>query len=266
MRAAAGTIGVRGLHRPVRFYRRATLVLVGLVAVLSLVGCSSEQPAKGSPSSDGSVSLDPGPTTLASGSEALSAGTYELDLDARGSGNERFPHITITVPDGWANIDGWALNSGEGTDHWVGVTFWDVDEVFAHPCQWQGRRIQPGPTVADLAKALAKQPLRDATEPVDIVVDGFQGMQLEWSVPAGIDFTTCDQDESEGDHLFRSWTAARDSWASDRYQQGPGQVDRLWILDIDGERLVVDAMYMPSTEANDREELWQVMESIRFET
>lgn len=204
--------------------------------------------------------------TLAAGSEALPAGTYVLDLDARGSGDERFPNIAITVPDGWENIDGWAVNSGEDGDHWMGMTFWDVDEVFAHPCQWQGPRIQPGPTVADLAKVLAKQPLRDATEPVDIVVDGFQGMRLEWSVPADIDFSTCDEDVSEGDHPFRSWTAAEGSWASDRFQQGPGQVDRLWILDVDGERLVVDAMYMPSTDAKDREELWQVMESISFET
>jgi hypothetical protein len=218
MSAAAGTIEVRGPHRPVRLYWRAALVLAGLVAVLSLVGCSSEQPAKGSPSSDGNASLDPGPTTLAYGSEALSAGTYVLDLDARGSGDERFPLITITVPDGWANVDGWAVNSGEGSDHWVGMTFWDVDEVYAHPCQWQGRRIQPGPTVADLAEALAKHPLRDATKPVDIVVDGFQGMQVEWSVPAGIDFSTCDEHEGEGS--FESWTAAADSWAGGRSQQG----------------------------------------------
>ncbi len=244
--------------------------------VLFLVGCSSEQPVQGSPSPDASVSLDPGPTTLGDGSEALPAGTYALDLDARGSGDERFPHITITVPDGWENIDGWAVNSGRAGDHWMGITFWDVNEVFAHPCQWQGRRIQPGPTVADLANALAKQPLRDATEPIDIVVDGFHGVQLEWSVPADFvgeqvqealfDFSTCDEDVSVGDHPFKSWTAATNSWASERYQQGPGQVDRLWILDVDGERLVVDAMYMPSTDAKDREELWQVMESIRFET
>lgn len=91
-------------------------------------------------------------------------------------------------------------------------------------------------------------------------------MQLEWSVPADIDFSTCDEDVSVGDHPFRSWTAVEGSWASDRYQQGPGQVDRLWILDVDGQRLVVDAMYMPSSDAKDRAELWQVMESIRFET
>jgi len=85
-------------------------------------------------------------------------------------------------------------------------------------------------------------------------------VQLEWSVPADIDFSTCE------DGYFESWTSAGGSWSTGRYQQGPGQVDRLWILDIDGQRLVIDAMYMPSTDAGDREELWQVMESIRFET
>ena len=101
--------------------------------------------------------------------------------------------------------------------------------------------------------------LHDATEPVDIVVDGSEGLQMEWSVPADIDFSTC------GDGFFDSWTAAAGSWNGGRYQQGPRQVDRLWILDVGGERLVVDAMYMPSTDAKDRKALWQVMESIRFE-
>ena len=239
------------------------LLALATSLVLFLVGCSSEQPGQGSAPPDVSVSLDPGPTTLVAGSEALAAGTYVLDLDARdldgpGSGGEHYPNVEITVPAGWANIDGWAVNSGQGGDHWVGLTFWDVAGVYKQPCQWS-RTIQPGPTVADLAKALGDQPLRDATEPVDIVVDGFQGKQMEWSVPANFDFSTC------GDGYFDSWTGAAGSWALGRYQQGPGQVDRLWILDVGGERLVVDAMYMPSTDAKDRKALWQVMESIRFE-
>ncbi len=239
------------------------LLTLAIAGVLFLVGCSSEPPAQGSRSPGVSVSPHPGPEVLAESeeSEALSAGTYVLDLAASASGVERIPNITITVPDGWAHLGNWVVHSGEGTDHFVGITFWDVDEVYAHPCQWSSRTIQPGPTVVDLAKALAERPLRDATEPVDIVVDGYRGMQLEWSVPVDIDFSTCDQDD------FRSWTGVEGSWGgSVRYHQGPGQVNRLWILDIEGERLVVDTMYMPSTDAGDRKELLHVMESIRFET
>ena len=235
------------------------LLALAVSAVLILIGCSREQGA----SSD--ASRDPGPTTLAEGSEQLPAGTYMLDLDARSSGMERFPPIRITVPEGWVNIDGWGVNSGADTDHWVAITFWEMGDVYAHPCQWQGRMIQPGPSVADLAKALAKRPLRDASEPVDIEVDGFRGVQLQWSVPADIDFSKCDV-AGDGEHAFESWTAEPGSWNTDRYQQAPGQVDRLWILDVEGERLVIDAMYLPTTDAKDRDELWQVMESIRFET
>ena len=53
-------------------------------------------------------------------------------------------------------------------------------------------------------------------------------------------------------------------WASDRYQQSPGQVDRLWILDVHRERLVVDASYLPDATAHDRAELEEVVQSIRF--
>lgn len=141
----------------------------------------------------------------------------------------------------------------------MAIGFWDVDAVYEQPCSG-GTLIQPGPTVADLARALGEQPMRDATEPVDIVVDGFKGLQMELSVPAHFDFSKCD----DGD--FDSWISDLGSWNSRRYHQGPGQVDRLWILDIDGERLVVGASFMPSTDAKDRKELWMVMESIRFET
>jgi hypothetical protein len=83
-----------------------------------------------------------------------------------------------------------------------------------------------------------------------------RGKYLELSVPRRIDFDDCD----EG--AFESWTAT--GWSSDRYQQAPGQVDRIWILDVGGERLVVDAAYLATATAKDRAELETVVESIRF--
>jgi hypothetical protein len=255
---------------------------LAMAGTLLSVGCSSEQPTDADPSPEGSASPDSSTASetdsrvLGAGTQALAAGTYEVDL-----GEERLPNIEITVPDGWTSDDGWVVRNGVvNTPHWVAVQFWDVDEVYAHPCHWRDGLIQPGPTVADLATALADQPLRDATEPVDIVVDGFEGVQMELSVPADMparryelgddvyaDFLGCDRDEVVGDRAFKSWTGVPGSWGgSERYQQGPGQVDRLWILDLDGERLVIDATYLPSTDAQDRGDLWQVMESIRFET
>jgi hypothetical protein len=53
--------------------------------------------------------------------------------------------------------------------------------------------------------------------------------------------------------------------ASNRYQQGPGQLDRLWILDVPGGRVVVDAFSMPSATPTDIEQLLGVVASITFE-
>lgn len=49
-----------------------------------------------------------------------------------------------------------------------------------------------------------------------------------------------------------------------RYEQVPGQVDRLWVLDVHGQRLVVDTTYSPDTTHADRDELGHVVESLRF--
>ena len=75
-------------------------------------------------------------------------------------------------------------------------------------------------------------------------------------------FVDCDA-AGDGRHYFESWTG--NGWATDRYHEGRGQVDRLWILDIDGARLVIDAFYVPSATSEDRDELLDVVESIRFE-
>lgn len=196
-------------------------------------------------------------TTLGPGDQMLDAGTYRI------VGHPELPPILISVPDGWQNLDGWAVrlrHPGEDVAV-VAVQFWDVQQVYGHPCQWRGTLLQPGPTADDLAEALVEIPLRNATQPVDVVMDGYAGKYVEWSVPADMDFAECDTDGVEP--YFQSWTGA--VWASDRYQQSPGQVDRLWIVDIEGSRLVIDAFEMPSATVHERDELATVVESIRFE-
>jgi hypothetical protein len=49
-----------------------------------------------------------------------------------------------------------------------------------------------------------------------------------------------------------------------RYEQVPGQVDRLWVLNVNGQRLVVDATYSPDTTKADRAELGAIVKALRF--
>jgi hypothetical protein len=218
-----------------------------------------------SPSISPTDTAAPGPVTIGHGERQLDPGTYRFDLDELAGGRTGgigFSAFLVTLPDGWSSF-GFGLGqprSGAGVDPVV-VAFWDVDLIYGHPCQWDGTLLQPGPTVDDLANALVAVPLRHATKPTDVTLDGYAGEYLEWSVPSDMDFSTCDLDGDE--HEFKSWTAK--GWADSRSQQAPGQVDQLWILDVAGARLVIDASPMPYATAEERAELLGIVESIRFE-
>ncbi len=60
------------------------------------------------------------------------------------------------------------------------------------PCKAGKNGVDPRPTVADLAQALTAQPLRAGSDPVPVTVAGYQGLYVETSVPAHIDFTKCE--------------------------------------------------------------------------
>jgi hypothetical protein len=257
--------------------------LAALVATLVLAGCAGPSASGGSGAgsasnpvaSSGTTGAGPPPSlpaTLGAGEQQLEAGTYRFDLSALTTGGAEYPGFLATFPAGWTASDGWAVFRDETPSSLaptVAVTFWNVDEVYGDSCQWQGTLLQPGPGVADLVAALVKVPTRNATPPTEVQVGGLAGMFLEWSVPADLAFDDevlfpeCDED-GEGHNDFRSWTAK--DWSSTRYHQGPGQVDRLWILDAFGERLVVDASSMPDATAEEIEQIYEIVQSIRFDS
>jgi hypothetical protein len=66
-----------------------------------------------------------------------------------------------------------------------------------------------------------------------------------------------------GVHYLESWTGYA-TGGGYRYQQAPGRVDRLWILDVEGRRLVIDASYRAASTEQHRAELQQVVDSIQI--
>lgn len=95
---------------------------------------------------------------------------------------------------------------------------------------------------------------------------GYAGECLEWSVPSDIQssafsqFPACDND-GNGNHNFNSWVGVDGGY---RYEEVPGQVDQLWLLDVNGRRLVVDATYDPNTSLSQRAALEQIVDSLQF--
>lgn len=240
---------------------RGAAALSALALLPTVVGCGAGVGR--------SAGLEHARKPLGAGHQRLDRGTQVLDLPSRvqaGVVPPHLPKIELTVPAGWFNYDGWALLKGRGVSPLL-MGFWDVADVYPTPCKWAGKRlVDPGRGVDGLASALARQPLRNATAPVDAVLGGFHGKYLRWSVPRDIAFDEkhrikalfpgCDE------KTFKSWSA--NGWAGERYEQAPGQVDMLWILDVHGERLVVDASYLPEATAAERAELDRVVHSIRF--
>lgn len=196
----------------------------------------------------------------------LDAGPHSAQVMGGGS----YPGFTVVVPAGWYDRGGRFVVKYPGTDQpgpVMGLSVWDVGQVYRDPCHWQGTEADPGPGVQNLVAALVAQPMRHATSPKDVSLAGHPGRYLELSVPADLksstwtDFDACDIEPSNGHHDFRSWLG---NGLGTRYLQAPGQVDRLWVLDVDGQRLVVDATYTPDTTPIDRNELAQIVKSIRF--
>jgi hypothetical protein len=240
----------------------AALIVVLLAAAVGVFLATHRQ-------ANQSVPAGPAPPhAMPSGTQNLKAGTYAFAFPQLDAAGKPFPKAVITVPEGWSISNGFALLGHAGSPAQLAVTIWNVVDVYANGCHWAGPMIHPGPTVDELAAVLAARPLRNATAPVAVSLGGYQGKYLQWSVPADIrfdavrqSFPDCDIGTDNGvAGYFKSWTDAD----GDRYQQGPGQVDRLWILAIEGHRLLVDATYMPAATEQDRAELAEVVNSIVF--
>ena len=166
--------------------------------------------------------------------------------------------VTLTVPPGWEDRGGGGFvfksDVPPGGFNDVGVGFWNVANVYADPCGVRLADPPVGPTVDDLASALADLP-GDATTASDIVVDGFPGKQIEFTLP---DFT---QDpDCVSFYLWQEGVDGPGWWGVQ-----PNQHNRVWILDVDGTRLVIMAWYLPDTSHEDRAALEEIVNSIQFD-
>jgi len=158
-------------------------------------------------------------------------------------------------------LDGYSADPGEsvvfGSDGGQGISTWLVGNVYANPCHSNNTLLDPpiDPSVDGLVAGLASQQGHPATTPSDVEVDGYTGKYMEMTVPAGIDVADCDHGE------FRTWLNPQEG---NRYLEA-GQRDLLWILDIHGDRLVIDAALGPETTPQDRADRTQMVESIQID-
>ena len=139
---------------------------------------SNEETTPVSPETDGSETAPIEPS-LGPGQVAL-----------RFSGGSDTPPVVVNTEREYRPYGGFALLAGGG-HQFRGLGLWNAVDVATNPCrnrEWH----DPGPSVSDLAEALAEQPLREATDPVAASVGGYQGLRITLTVPAGLRLADCD--------------------------------------------------------------------------
>jgi len=229
-----------------------------VVAVIILIGVTS----LGGSSNVGGPAVEPTPSPEASAAEP----TPEPSPTAEDTFNLSLPQypiaIDVTIPSAfWSRDQGGGVITSEGADPPSGagiITFVDPGYyVYDDPCQWSTTRPDtPSTTVDELVAALSAQALRDASAPVDISLGGYVGKSMTLHVPEDADFAECDED------AFASWGVDGEDPA--RYHQGPGQIDKLWILDVDDHLVIIDTAYYAGTPQDVVDELDAIVESAVF--
>jgi hypothetical protein len=172
-------------------------------------------------------------------------GTYLLE--------DPFPvRLSMTVADGWTAVEErrfYHVGSLTRDDGSAGLRIVMVDTITTDACAKRAGAVDERATIDDLAAFLAGLPLIDISKNTDVTLDGYRGKYLEFTRTAGeID---CGWGGMDG------WPASSPT-ASD-------EVDRVWILDVDGARLVIDAFSDPGASENVRAELRQIVESMQIE-
>ena len=140
--------------------------------------------------------------------------------------------------------------------------------MYGDPCQWSTTVPEtPATTPDEIAAALAAQASRDATAPVDVTVGGYAGKSITLHVPMSFEVPDATRDEEFADcdqSAFVSYGLEGNETGYERNHQGPGQVDELWILDVDGAIVILDAMYGPAAPAEHVADLRTLAESATF--
>jgi hypothetical protein len=192
------------------------------------------------------------------GTTSLAPGAYFI--------HESFPmRITFTVPsDGWQHYvweSGAAANNTRalcsgGPDceppDAAGVGFHLVTGVPADPCDPGSERMEIGETIEELAAAIADRPGWDATEPTPTTVAGFPAVSFELRAQPG-DIEGC----AGGVTAFYAGALGRGATSGERL--------RLWVVDVNGSRLTLEAFDFSGTPDEDVDAATQIIESVGIE-
>jgi hypothetical protein len=232
------------------------------VAVIAVVGLNL-LPASGGLGGDPTASPTPSTTQTPIPSPTLAAlpnaGEIAIGRYALRQGGIPF---TLEVPtSGWVGQGGGSMNKGSflsPAGATLGTIASGMDGVYSDPCA-QVPDTTIGPSAADLAAAVAAIPGLDTTGPTEVTVGGLPAKMIVITVPDDIG---CAPDDF---FLWYDDGACAGHDPCPRWASQLGQTLRVWVVDVDGERVWVEAETYAGATPEIEQEIQRIIDSIQFE-
>jgi len=174
------------------------------------------------------------------GTGSVAAGTYRVQFP------ESPVAVDLTLDDGWEAGNTFTVEGG--STRWnvqflyhpafaTSLLFYTAGNVNTDGCDWEGTQPDPpiGPNVDDFISALDAQRYTVMSDPVDVILDGHPGKRVDMRPGPS------------------AWCVPQVMWVRPSGQPGDPLVgdgdffDTLWILDVDGHRVLIDS-YMSNAE------------------
>lgn len=163
--------------------------------------------------------------------------------------------VTMTLPAGWTRLNASVFartdRAREGPS--ASISAWSLMHVNVFPCRWSAdifadddlMRSAPGQAQA-LASWWGQDPGMPAnsnaaiaplaTKPERTTLGGFPAWYLEVLIPTRLDLAQCD-----GGELILWHTATGEA----RRSLGPGELSSIWVIDVEGQPIIVDLATFP---------------------
>jgi hypothetical protein len=241
----------------------AAAVIVALIIGAQML--SSSGPNVGGPGDEPTPSPtvepteEPTPAGLPEGPHTILTG--QADDPAR----DNIPPLTVTIPaPGWyGEVDGGTLvkNDNHQPPDGSGMIIFAQTEyiVYGDACHWTTTTPEtPVTTVDQFVAALSSQASREASEPADITLGGYAGKSIKLEVPDDVDFSECDPGYGG------SWDCGGDGREPCGYHSGAGEIDTVYIIDVDGVIVAWNTKHYAGTPAEDVAELEAIVQSATF--
>jgi hypothetical protein len=253
---------------------------VVLATMLALAGCSSgaqgphiaTKPATDKPATSAPVTpvpassapANPVTPTVEPVSDVMTGGLYLF-----GPFGDKLLTIAATGPNHWVGYPSWAMDGPEplraDAPNGIGISFFTANGLYSDPCHWDVRGIgdagQPGdvkvgPTVGDMVAALRANTFYTSSVPTPVTIDGYSGQELELQLPDA-PYTKCDKDDpnDSGGHEFVFSGPGL-------YAQGRGNRWHLYMLDVEGTRLISVILSYAKTPKTDLDLARNVIETM----